>query len=155
MQIVTTYGDIVYNDNTIKEKTVYQFEDMNTMVNMWHERDTNTEIEWSMQLEQLMIVSTQYVEFGKDVGVVQIDEVSTTSDEMIDRAWIRGRINKLLKLQKQYLLIKDKDKDMKVVIAFSLEAMAQNLFNDDDTFDRYRTSAMLCMRDLDLTGEEE
>lgn len=153
MNIVTTYGNTVYNDGTIKEKIVYQFEDMTTMTGMWHERDINEGVEWSMQLEQLEITCISYVKFGTDVGVVQIDEVSSTGNKMIDRAWIRGRINKLLKLQKQLPLIKDED--MKLVVSFQLNKMTETLFDDDDTFDRNRTAAILCIRDLDLSGEEE
>tara|TARA_X000001382_G_scaffold28941_1_gene18416 strand:- start:3279 stop:3743 length:465 start_codon:yes stop_codon:yes gene_type:complete len=153
MEIITTYGDTVYNDGTIKKQMVYQFTDTNTMVSMWSERDTSTDIEWTMSLNKLTITCVDYVVFGTDVGVVQIDEVSSTGNKMIDRAWIRGRINKLLKLQKQLPLIKDED--MKLVVSFQLHKMTETLFDNDDTFDRNRTAAILCIRDLDLSGDEE
>lgn len=153
MEIITTYGDTVYNDGTIKKQMVYQFTDTNTMVSMWSERDTSTDIEWTMSLNKLTITCVDYVVFGTDVGVVQIDEVSSTGNKMIDRAWIRGRINKLLKLQKQLPLIKDED--MKLVVSFQLHKMTETLFDNDDIFDRNRTAAILCIRDLDLSGDEE
>lgn len=153
MEIITTYGDTVYNDGTIKKQMVYQFTDTNTMVSMWSERDTSTDIEWTMSLNKLTITCVDYVVFGTDVGVVQIDEVSSTGNKMIDRAWIRGRINKLSKLQKQLPLIKDED--MKLVVSFQLNKMFETLFDNDDTFDRNRTAAILCIRDLDLSGDEE
>ena len=109
MEIITTYGDTVFNDGTIKKQMVYQFTDTNTMVSMWNERDTSTDIEWTMSLDKLTITCVDYVVFGTDVGVVQIDEVSSTGNKMIDRAWIRGRINKLLRLHKKHVLIKDKN----------------------------------------------
>ena len=155
MEIITTYGDTVYNDGTIKKQMVYQFTDTNTMVSMWNERDTSTDIEWTMSLDKLTITCVDYVVFGTDVGVVQIDEVSSTGNKMIDRAWIRGRVNKLLKLQRQLHLIKVKDEDIKQVVSFQLHRMTDTLFDNDDTFDRNRTAAMLCIRDLDLGGEEE
>lgn len=153
MDITTTYGDTVFNDGTIKKKMVYQFTDTNTMVSMWSERDTSTTNEWTMSLDKLTITCVDYVVFGTDVGVVQIDEVSSTGDKMISRAWIRGRINKLLKLQKQLPLIKDED--IKPIVSFSLASMAKTLFDNDDAFDKYRHAAVLCIRDLDLSGEEE
>jgi len=153
MEIITTYGDTVYNDGTIKKQMVYEFTDTNSMVSMWYERDTSTDIEWTMSLDKLTITCVDYVVFGTDVGVVQIDEVSSTGNKMIDRAWIRGRVNKLLKLQKQLPLIKDED--MKLVVSFQLHRMTDTLFDNDDTFDRIRTAAMLCIRDLDLGDEEE
>jgi len=153
MEIITTYGDTVYNDGTIKKQMVYQFTDTNTMVSMWHERDTSTDIEWTMSLDKLTITCVDYVVFGTDVGVVQIDEVSSTGNQMIDRSWIRGRINKLLLLQRQLPLIKDED--MKLVVSFQLHKMTETLFDNDDTFDRNRTAAILCIRDLDLSGDEE
>ncbi len=155
MDITTTYGDTVYNDGTIKKQMVYQFTDTNTMVSMWNERDTSTDIEWTMSLDKLTITCVDYVDFGKDVGIVQIDEVSITGNKMIDRAWIRGRVNKLLKLQKQLHLIKVKDDDIKPIVSVSLDKMAETLFDNDDAFDKYRHAAVLCIRDLDLSGEEE
>ena len=153
MEIITTYGDTVFNDGTIKKQIEYQFTDTNTMVSMWHERDTSTRIEWNMSLDRLTITSVDYVKFGTDVGIVQLDEISRKEDDMISRTWIRGRVMKWKKLVTQFRLIKDSE--MKELVGFQLQAMFNTMFDSGNQFDRYRTSAMLCMRDLDLGDEEE
>jgi hypothetical protein len=40
MEIVTTYGNTVFNDGTIKKQIEYRFSGSNEMVSMWDNRDT-------------------------------------------------------------------------------------------------------------------
>ena len=106
-----------------------------------------------MSLDRLTITSVDYVKFGTDVGVVQLDEISRKEDDMISRTWIRGRVMKWKKLVTQFRLIKDPD--FKELVGFQLQAMFNTMFDNSNQFDEYRTAAILCMRDLDLGDEEE
>jgi hypothetical protein len=153
MEIVTTYGNTVFNDGTIKKQIEYRFSGSNEMVSMWDNRDTNSSIEWTMDIENLKITCVDYVKFGKYVGMEQINEITRKEDDMISRTWIRGRVMKWKKLVTQFRLIKDPD--LKELVGFQLQAMFNTMFDDDRQFDSYRSAAILCMRDLDLGDEEE
>ena len=161
MEIVTTYGNTVYNDGTIKKQTEYLFSGANEMISMWDSRTDEVKqdiIEWTMDIEKLKITCVEYVDFGKDVGIVQIDEITRKDNDMISRTWIKGRVMKWKKLVTQFRLIKDSDDDLKTLVGFQLQAMFNTMFDDDSNFDNYRTAAILCMRDLGLCkgkGEEE
>ena len=156
MEIVTTYGNTVYNDGTIKKQIEFLFSGANEMISMWDSRTDEIKqdiIEWTMDIEKLKITSVEYVDFGKDVGMVQIDEISRKDSDMISRTWIKGRVMKWKKLVTQFRLVKGEE-DLKTLIGFQLQAMFNTMFDDDSNFDNYRTAALLCMRDLGL-GEEE
>ena len=148
MEIITTYGDTVYNDGTIKKQMVYQFTDTTTMVSMWNQRDTSTNVEWTMSLDNLTIICVDYVKYGVDVH--RYPEVDR---EKIDLAWLNSRIIKYDELQKQYRLIEDEE--LKIVVRHQLDKMLETMSDTSDTFDRTRLAAILCIRDLNLSGEEE
>jgi len=124
------------------------------MISMWDSRADEIEqdvIEWTMDIEKLKITCVEYVDFGKDVGMVQIDEISRKDSDMISRTWIKGRVMKWKDLVAQFRMINDND-DLKPLVAFQLQSMFNTMFEDNGDFDKYRTAALLCMRDL---GDEE
>ena len=67
MDIITTYGNAVYHDGTIKKQMEYQFTDKKSMIAMWNLRDTTAQIEWTMRLDELKITCVVFVKYGVDV----------------------------------------------------------------------------------------
>ena len=153
MEIITTYGDTVYNDGTIKKQMVYEFTDTNSMVSMWYERDTSTDIEWTMSLDKLTITGVDYVVFGTDVGVVQVDRhISSAGNEVSDEEIVR-RYGKADKIQEKWEAIQEQfrpSEEYTNAVERTIDMMIHSIPKNAKDFDKFRTSTLILFREFHI-----